>query len=247
MPDNPLPLIALAGDDLITTATLSASDDDSEYPITNAQNQNPAHLAKGVANTLTVTITTPSATPVAIALIQTNAETATFQGDAITIPALDSEGQRVHPWLDMRGSPWGAGTSWSLVLSKASGVVFIGRICLVVDLHELNIRYGYDVGRVRPADVEITTRGGSILYHSFGVRTKWAQGVCDLHDDEALLSSLDVSAKGKTFPMLFIPDENTNEAWFARQVNPYSKKYPTIDVRETPLRFEELSCGPVNG
>jgi hypothetical protein len=47
--------------------------------------------------------------------------------------------------------------------------------------------------------------------------------------------------------MLLIPDENVNEAWFARQVTPYMKTYTDYDVRETPLRFETLSTGPVNG
>lgn len=245
MPANPLPLVGLAGHDLIWSATLSASDDDTEFPIQNAQTDDPALLCKGVANTLNITITTASATPVAIALIQTNAETGTLDGQAITFPGLDSEGQRIHPWKLLAGlSP---GTSRTLVLSKASGVVFVGRICLLTELQELNVKYGWERGRFRPADIEIPTRGGSLLYHSFGVRTKWAQGVVDLHEDETMLSSLDLSAKGKTLPMLFIPDEATNEAWFARQSTPYSVGIPNIDVRETKLRFDEVSCGPVNG
>ena len=47
--------------------------------------------------------------------------------------------------------------------------------------------------------------------------------------------------------MLLIPDENVNDAWFARQMNPFAKSYPNVDVREHKLRFEEASNGPVNG
>ena len=245
MPNNPLPLVALAGDDLINTATLASGDDDPDFPITNAQTQNPAQLAKANANTMTVTITTVSAVPVAVFIGQSNAETGSLDGQAITFPGLDSEGQRIHAWKLLTGLT--AGTSRTLILSKASGVLFVGRICLVVQLRELNVKYGWEVGRLRPADIDISTRAGSVINVPYGIRTKWAQGVVDLHEDESLLSELDLSAKGKTFPMLFIPDEATNEAWFARQVNPYTKRYPNIDVRETPLRFEELSCGPVNG
>lgn len=247
MPNNPLPLVALAGDDVINVATITSADDDPEFPITNAQDQNPAKLAKGVANTLTANITTSSVLPVAAAAFQTNAETITINGHSFVVPGLDSEGQRIHPWLGLTGLITVAGTSWTMVFSKASGVVFVGRISLVVALRDLNVKYGWEVGRIRPADIDVTTRAASVINLPYGIRTKWAEGVVDLHEDEAMLSSLDLSAKGRTFPMLFIPDEAVNEAWFARQVNPYTRKYPNIDVRETPLRFEELSCGPVNG
>jgi hypothetical protein len=244
---NPLPLVALAGDDAVTTATISMSNEDAEFPAENAQSYNPAKLAKSTTNTTTFTITTSSITPVAIALIQTNAETATLNGLPITIPVLDSDGQRIHPWLDMRGSPEAAGTSWTLVLSKASGVVFIGRICLVVALHALNVRYGWEVGRNRPGEVTIETRMGVVLKHTSELRSRYAQGVVNLLEDEALLASLDSSAKGSNLPYLLIPDEDTNDAWYVRQSSPYRKGYPDIDVRETPLRFDELVNGPVNG
>jgi len=243
---NPLPLVALAGDDAVTTATLSMSNEDADFPAANAQSYNPAKLAKSTTNTTTFTITTSSITPRAIALIQTNAESATINGNAITIAGLDSDGQRIHSWLDLEGLV-GAGTSWTLVLTKASGTVFIGRIVLVVDLHELNVRYGWEVGRNRPGEITIETRLGTILKHTAELRTRYAQGVVNLLEDEDLLDSLDSSAKGSNIPYLLIPDEGVNDAWYVRQSSPYRKGYPDIDVRETPLRFDELSNGPVNG
>lgn len=250
MPANPKPLVALVSEDAVWGATVSMSDEDPDplHAVEMLQDRDPATTAKtDTASTTTITITTSSITPVAIALINTNATTASLNGDPITIPALDLEGQRVHGWLDMRGSPMASGTVWTLVLTRPSGVVWIGRVCLVTALHELNLKYGYERGRDRPGDIEITTRLGSNIYHSATIRTNWAQGVIDLHEDEALLSDLDLAGLGKTHPMLYIPDEDTNEAWFARQVIPYAKGYPNIDVRETKLRFEEMSGGPPNG
>jgi hypothetical protein len=244
---NPLPLVALAGDDAVTTATISMSNEDAEFPAENAQSFNPAKLAKSTTTSSLFTITTPSITPVALAVIQTNAEQVKFNGDDVTLAPLDSDGQRIHSWLDLRGSPPVAGTSWTVEIIKASGVVFVGRICLVVALHELNVRYGWEVGRNRPGEVTIETRMGVILKHTSELRSRYAQGVVNLLEDEALLASLDSSAKGSNLPYLLIPDEDTNDAWYVRQSSPYRKGYPDIDVRETPLRFDELVNGPVNG
>jgi hypothetical protein len=235
--------VALAGDDAIWTATLSSGTVDSDFPLVNAQSADPALLAKSTGNTFSITITTSLFTPVAVAVIQSNATSGTFNGGSITFPGTDSEGQRVHAWQALTV---GAGTSWTLVLNAAVPV-FVGRICLVATLYDLNIKYGYQVGKNRPADTLIQTRGGSLLHHSFALRTRWAQGVVDVHEDETLMEALDASAKGQALPMLFIPDENANDAWFARQMNPFSKTYPNIDVREHQLRFEEASSGPVNG
>lgn len=108
---NPLPLVALPGDDAVWTATVAMSSEDAAFPATNLQTGDPAEVAKSTGTSTTITITTPSITPVAVALINTNAETASINGDPITIPALDPDGQRKHAWMDMRGSPSGTGTT----------------------------------------------------------------------------------------------------------------------------------------
>jgi hypothetical protein len=244
---NPLPLVGLAGDDVVTLGAIAANTPDSDFPAVNAQSSNPARLAKSTGNTITFTVTTASVSVVAVALIQTNADTATVNGVSLTIPAVDADGQRIHGWLDRRTVPMGPTTTWTIVLSKASGIVWVGRIVLLVDIHELNLRYGLKRGRLRPGDTTITTRGGSELDHTMEIRRRWAQGAVNLSEDEALLASLDASAKGRNLPFLLIPDEAANDAWFVKQVTPYEVGYPDIDVRETPLRFEEVSSGPVNG
>lgn len=244
---NPLPLIGLATDDLVRAATVSMTNEDAANPAENAQTDNPAVVAKSTTNTTTFTITTTSADPQYLAIINSNAETGTFNGNAITFPGTDLEGLRVHAVLDLRELAITAGTSWTLVLSKAAGTLFFGRILLFDAVSNLNVKYGWEVGAIRPGEVRIQTRGGVILKHSQGLRTRWAQGAVDLLEDEALMASLDLGAKGDYLPFLLVPDEAVNDGWFVHQTLPFTKGYPNIDVREHKLRFEELVCGPVNG
>lgn len=244
---NPLPLVGLATDEYVRSATISMTNEDADYPATNAQNDNPALVAKSTTTTTTFTITTTSFSPRYLAIINSSAETGTINGDTITLPGLDAEGQRLNAVLDMGGSPPGAGTTWTIVLSRASGILWVGRIALFDDIHELNVKYGWTVGATRPGEVRITTRGGVILKHTQALRTRWAEGVVDLLEDETLIKTLDTGAKGDYFPFLLIPDEEVNDGWWVHQTVPYAKSHPDIDVRETKLRFEELTSGPVNG
>jgi hypothetical protein len=245
---NPLPLYSTPSDDLIWGAGLSMTNEDAEYPVENAQGAAPVPAARSTTNTTTITITTASALPVYLALHNTNAETGTFNGHTITFPGVDAEGQRIGPRLDLRTLIFAAGTSWTLVLSRASGDVWVGRISLVTVVYELNVKQGtWAVGRRRPADITIETRGGHVLKHSYGVRTRLAKGTVDLIEDEADISGMDLKANGSVLPFLLVPDEATNDAWFVRQTTEYAKAYPDFDVRATSLTFEELSSGPPNG
>jgi hypothetical protein len=245
---NPLPLYSTPNDDLIWGAGLSMTNEDADYPAENAQGVTPVPPAKSTTTTTTITITTPSALPLYLALHNTNAETGTFNGHTITFPGVDAEGQRIGPRLDLRALIGAAGTSWTLVLSRASGVVWVGRISLVTAVYELNIKHQtWEVGRRRPADITIETRGGHVLKHSYGVRTRWAKGVVDLLEDEDDISAMDMKADGSVLPFLLVPDEATNDAWFVRKTTDYAKAYSEFDVRTTSLMFEELTSGPPNG
>lgn len=245
---NPLPLFALPGDDVVWTATMSMTNEDADYPAENVQDRDPANVAKSTTTSTVITITTSSVQPVAVALINTNAETALFGATAVTIPSTELDGQRVHGWLDMRAAPPTAGTSWTVTLSRSAGVVWIGRICLVTSLRDLNLRYGLQMGRKRPGDIAITTRLGTILRHGADIRTRWARGSVDRYEDETVLRQLEANTEGSLTPFLFIPDEETNDAWFVSfGANDFSVGYPNLDVRDIPIAFEELSGGPPNG
>jgi len=245
---NPLPLVAYPGDDVVWTGTVGMTNEDADYPAENVQDADPAKVAKATGTSTTITVTTSSVSVVGAALINTNAETATVNGVSVTIPALEADGQRVHGWLDRRTNPLGPATSWSIALSRSSGVVWIGRICLVVALRNLNLKYGLAMGRRRPGDVAITTRLGSIVRYGAQIRTRWAQGSVDLIEDATMLHALEASAKGTLLPFLFIPDELADDAWFVSMAaSDFSMTIPNYDVREITLSFEELSGGPPNG
>lgn len=248
MPNPPLPLVALPGDDAIWGASLSMSNEDASYPASNLKNDDPADVAKSTTTSTTITVTTSSITPVAVALINTNAQSATFNGDPFTIPSLDPDGQRIHPWLDLRGSPVAPGTSWSIALSRSSGVVWCGRIVLVTAIYDLNLKYGLQRGRLRPGAIEIRTRLGTIIRHDAQIRTRWARGSVDRSESESLLHQLEASAKGSRLPFLVIPDELTNDAWFVTfKANDFMATISDLDVVEIPLAFDEVSSGPPNG
>jgi len=223
------------------------TNEDTDNPASNAATDNPAVVAKSTTNSTTFTITTVSGVPAFLFLANCNAETGTFNGNTITFLGLDLEGQRQHAVLDLRELGLSAGTSWTLVLSKASGILWVGRIALFDAVQELNVKYGFQVGATRPGEVRIPTRGGVILKHSQALRTRWAEGVVDLQEDEAMLAALDLGAHGDFYPFLFVPDEAVAEGWWVHQTVPFAKAYPTIDVREHKLRFEELVNGPVDG
>jgi hypothetical protein len=247
---NPLPLVGLPSNDLtlVSTTTFSMTNEDAEYPAENLGDGDPANTAKSTTNTTTITITTSSASVVIGAIINTNATTVTINGVTVTIPAVELDGQRIHGWLDRRTTPLGPATTWTIVLTRPTGVVWVGAIPLLTAVSELNLRYGLEMGRRRPGDTAIPTRMGSIMKHPADIRTRWAKGEVNLIENETLLKQHEASAEGFIGSFLFIPDEATNDAWYVSYAaNDFKWGYPDYDVRPIPLAFEELSGGPPNG
>lgn len=251
---NPLPLVSLSGYDLsLAGATFSMDNEDPDYPASNLGNGDPAVVAKSTANSDSVSIVTPdNETVVAVAFINTNATQIGISSGGpipplLTPPALDVDGQRVHGWMDLRDDPLTPSSLFAVGL-VAPSPVWIGHIALLTAIEPLNLKYGLQMGRRRPGDIEIMTRGGSRIRMGYQVRTRWAKGMVDLIEDAAFLHTLEASAKGTVLPFIFIPDENTQDAWMVTfNANDFTQTIPNYDVREIPLAFEELSSGPPNG
>lgn len=244
---NPLPLVALASDNLSLTASFSMTNEDADYPAANLEDANPAKVAKSTTTSTTITVTTSNLSVKAVALFNTNAVTATVEGVGVTIPSVDVDGQRIHGWLDRRTSPLGPTTTWDIVLGRVSGAVWIGHIALLTDLDPLNLKYGLQVGRKRPGDTRHETRLGAVIVTGQQIRTRWAKGVVDLEEDETQIRNMEASAKGGVLPFILIPDEATNDAWLVRFASEFQLTYSNYGVREMPLSFDELSSGPPNG
>jgi hypothetical protein len=248
MAANPLPLLAFPADDHVTAATVAWGSEDIAFPAENVQDSDPANVTKSTLASDTLTITTSSIIPVAVALINTNATSATINGVSVPIPALDAGGQRIHAWKDLTLSGLGSNTVWSIVLTRSSGPVWIGRICLVTAIQDVNMKYGLRLGHKRPGDIEIQTRLGSIIRHNAKIRQRTAEGEVDWQPSEAMLRQLDANAEGANTPFLFIPDEATNDAWFVTfKSSEFWVRYEDVDVRMIALSFLEVSNGPPNG
>lgn len=245
---NPQPLITSPVDDIIWAASLSMTNQDSAYPITNAQGVAPVPPAKSTTTTTTITITPAggAGTPIYLSLHGTNAASGTFEGHTITFPGTEADGQRLNPRLDLR--LLAVSSPYTLVLTSASGVVKVGRICLVSAVYPLNVVYGWQTGRRRPGEITVTTRLGTVITHSADIRTRWAKGVVNLSSDEVILKAIDAGAWGTYKPFMLIPDEAVNDAWFVRFASSdFSTAIPNYDVRDIPVAFDELSSGPPNG
>jgi hypothetical protein len=244
---NPLPLVALYTDDIVPASSAAMTNEDALNPASNAVTNDPAALCKSTTTSTTITLTTASKTIVAVALIQTNATVASLNGQGITLPTAGLDGARVHGWLDLRGAPL-TDTTWDIALSVPSGVVFIGRIVLVQALHDLPVQYGLELSHTRPGDIQIKTRMGSDITNRAEIKVRSADGTVDLVTAATLMKSVDAAAQGFNFPFLFIPDEETNDAWFVKLKSvEFKTRHTNVDVNEVPVSFIEVSSGPPNG
>ncbi|MGE3175924.1 MAG: hypothetical protein AB7O32_00525 [Vicinamibacterales bacterium] len=245
--------LALPGDDLVWTATVSMTDEDADYPATNVQHWNPARLAKATASSTTVTIDcSGNVTPVAVALINTNATSAAISNaaglnQAITIPALEADGQRIHGWQSLIGLSNVTDDIFDIDLSRPSGVVTIGRIALVVQVYDVNWVPGHVVGIDRPGNVALRTRLGTVIVHDAGIRVRSVDATFDLAEDAPVWRGLERSAKGEALPFLFIPDDTQNDAWWVRLDPSFRERSGLPGFMSLPRRMTELSSGPPNG
>lgn len=254
---NPQPLIARVTDDLLNERVdLSMTNEDAAYPTENLLDDDPATVTKSTTSTTTITldfnlgfIGAPVA--VAVALINTNAVTASITGGGATttipIPGLEyGYGDRLNPWTRLTGTT--PDFTWDVTIARPSDPVWIGRIVLLTALHPCNLRYGLTLGVLRPGRNIITTRLGSRILYDPEIRQRIATGVVRLDDDELLLRELDAGSRGMRKPFLFIPDEGVNDAWWVTQTaDEFAVTYPNLDETEIPLALEELSMGPPQG
>lgn len=243
---NPLPLVSMPADDLSWNATYTVDSEDADYPVTNLLDPDPAVVFKPESNAVTIEIETDDpAVVVGIALINTNATVATLDTINVPLPGQELDDQRLHAW---RALTRPSASLWTVDLWRPSGQLWIGTVRLVTVLRPLNLRYGLQLGRNRYGDLSSLTRLGSRIVYGAQIRTRWAEGETDLLEDETMRAQLEASAKGLVLPFLFIPDENTNDAWWvAFRANDYRVTLPTADVRTIPFRVEELSSGPPGG
>jgi hypothetical protein len=234
--------------DLWTAATLTASNEDADYPIENSQDYNPANPFKATGVSTTIDATHTSAAREAIAFINTSllvgTSTFTAGGVAVTPAARTADGQCVNCWkrLDL-----GASTTTQIVITTAPATVQIGRIVLVSDVTELNWIWG--AGGQVGEDYEwpttkIVTFGGTKHVYDKGYRIRTARGTVKRETDRQTLLTLAQSAKGENVPFLFIPDVDVNDAWYVRLSSSTLAALKKMrNVTDVSIDFVEESSG----
>lgn len=231
--------------DLITAASLSATNENAAYPATNLQDYDPANVFKATSTATTITVTHVSAARYAIAFINHNLAGATVTAGAVsvTIPARTADGQCVNAFGVLN---LGTSTTTSIVITGASANVQIGRIVLVSALQDLNWVWGSDAVTLSsdwPIEEIVTFSRSSTIYDK-GIRMRRASGRCTREADRTTWVALAQAAKGRNIPFLFIPDLDVNDCWYVRLTDSSLtnvKRYR--NASDTSMELSEVSMG----
>jgi len=227
---------------------------DTIYGVANLLHDNPARLTKASGVSTAITIPLPAdVTLVGVTLHNTNATTASITSGAglnqvITVPAVDLDGQRLGARYLFTGIEVGLTDDGFVVnLSRAAGVVHIGRIALWLVATDVNWEPGRDYGVVRPGDVRHTTRLGTVVHDSQGLRQRWWEMTFTLAEDATVYRGLEASSQGAVLPFPLIPDELVNDAAWVYTPDAYKEKLTVPGRASIGRRFLELCNGPING
>lgn len=243
-------LYALPTDDLIRTAALSMSTEDSAYPITNVQNEDPADTAKSTTTSTVVTITVPSSTPRALSIINTNATSivltnaAGMASQAQIVPSRTVDGKQINGFKDMDGVLLRTSTVFTLTMSKTgTSPLEVGRIVLVTALRELVWLPNVEFGIARPGAVRNRTRLGSVARR---LSPTWKRSGTGQFLDVSELANLrawEAAGNGLGYGALLIPDRRVNDAWFVQPAED-GVKWTGGDAQiDLKLALEEISMG----
>lgn len=255
-------LLAFPSDDVIWDATLSSSQEDSDYPVANAQNNKTDDTAKstsGTAFTIEVDLAAP-VTVVAAFVGNTNATGGSLISDggtigSFTFPSRTPDGKQRNGWLDTRALPHVTDDHFEFVLSKSgSPKLEVGRLCLVVELQapEVLVEGAGSPpvsSRMRPGQVENVSRGGTTWRRPVPWAPIRSLTISTLTADaRAILDQLEAESNGLDRGFLFIENEDENDAWFAQcEFVPFefSKNQPDDVAEIEPVRMKivEIAMG----
>jgi hypothetical protein len=230
----------------LAVTSITATNANSLYPVTNAIDYDPANPFKAASTTVSVTLYHANAARHYAALINHNLVGATsvaVGGVAVTVPSRTPDGQCVNPITVLS---LGAGTSTTVVVTGATSAVALGAICLISSLAPLNWAWGgptVDLEAEWPVN-EITTFGGSTLRYNKGYRVRRARGILTRESHRTQWETLAQTSQGRNVPFVFVPDLDVNDAWYVllgRSGIIGRRRMTNASV--TDVELEELSMG----
>lgn len=244
------------------TITVQTGTVDSDYPLANLVDDNPAKPAKLTTTTGRIVFDFGSAqTLQLIALIHTNLDaglTVKIQANAtdswgspsvdlaITIPTVPDDDYPINPWLDLSGSAYSY-RYWAIYISGTnSAAVAIGEVWMQATKRSFtrNILWGCEEMEVRPSVEHATTYGVTTVY-PFGIRMRRVSGSVRANQTAAAeLLALERDCEHRGSPFLFILDPAVNDALYVRWgIAPFRKRNVFLQTRPIDVTFEEVSRG----
>lgn len=244
--------LIMADVDLVRSATLSMTNEDPDFPVENAQDDDPGLPAKATLPETVITITLPVANePEVLVIINHNLEGATVVlangvgfSESVTVPDRTRSGLCINIFFDMRGLANRNDDAWTLTVTGASADVAFGRIILAASVEQLFVEK--DSLKIRPDHLTsepLRTFFGKTLKFDKAVRQRAASLALRTIEDQAVIAAAEEAAHGKVVPWVFVPDEDVNDAWF---VEFESVDWSYIDGAQRPASasVREISMGP---
>lgn len=260
-------------DDLLyrLSPTITASNEDPAYPVTNWAFRIPSRPSKllddngdwvfdfgGPANVAAFALIYHNFEEGLPAILQWNSSNAWGSPagqQTITIPAATEDGWTVNSWIEVTGSPtyqfWrllvggSPGNSLPLALGRP---YFSGALRDLGDVEaiEQDVRWGV-LEEEEHGLIEMTTIAGvETIYPLGGKRERWAGELALYNSTAASFISLARSAQGRVLPWLLIPDVDADPAQAAMvrfEQNRWSRTRETINQNIFPFQVQELSRG----
>ncbi len=163
------------------------------------------------------------------------------------IPAVDADGFRINPWLDLSGEGSKTFRFWRIVVATANGAnVAYGQILLLDALFKPihNVKTNADEDEDHPIIEHRTDFGVSAVF-DYGIRSRQLSGTILTTTAEAdIWRETQRQARGRARAFFFARDRDVNDAMFVRFTRTkYGRKLRSHEIHVLPFSVQEVSRG----
>ncbi len=232
------------------TWSLTVGSADSAFPLTNLNSVYAHVVSKTTGTTATYRGTIASTAIQGIAIINCNLAGLTLAitnnggmaSQNLVIPAASADNVSLNGFVDLRAVTTAA-TQWNIAISGAAANIAIGKILLISNLRTMQVRWGVNVGQVKPTRV-LRTHYGIAVGSRKGVRYRWFEPTMNKESERAAYTTLRRASEGPTQPFVFILDPNVNDpayVWFPGEEWRHERMVP--NATPSTDRLEEANSG----